>query len=82
MKNLASNHSSAQIFLKEEGFTVSLTGKPHSKTPMDQVIGMTINRSSKETVRLIGKTENPGAFARWAKISHFLVALREHQTKF
>ena len=33
MKNLASSHSSAQIFLKEEGFTVSLTGKPHSKIP-------------------------------------------------
>ena len=64
MKNLASSHSSAQIFLKEEGFTVSLTGKPHSKIPMDQVIEMAINRSSKETGGLTGKTENPGACAR------------------
>ena len=81
MKNLASSHPSAQIFLKEEGFTVSLTGKPHSKIPMDQVIEMTINCSSKETSGLTGKTENPGACARWTKINHFSVALREHQNK-
>ena len=80
MKNLASSHPSAQIFLKE-GFTVSLTGKPHSKIPMDQVIKMSINRSSKETGDLTGKTENPGACARWTEINHFLVALREHQNK-
>ena len=81
MKNLASSHFSAQIFLKEERFTVSLTGKPHSKIPTDPVIGMTIIRSSIDTEDLIGNTENPGAFARWSKISHFLVALREHQNK-
>ena len=81
MKNLASSHSSAQIFLKEEAFTVSLTGKPHSKIPMEQVIEMTINRSSKETGGFTGKTENPGACSRWTKINHFSVALREHQNK-
>ena len=48
---------------------------------MDQVIEMTINRSSKETGCLIGKTENPGPCARWSKINHFLVAFREHQNK-
>ena len=37
----ASSHPSAQISLKEEGFTVSLTGKPHSKIPMDEVIEVT-----------------------------------------
>ena len=31
MKNLATSHPSAKIMLKEEGFTVLLTGKPHSK---------------------------------------------------
>ena len=51
MKNLATKHPSTQTFLKEEGFTVSLTGKPHSTIPMSQVIEMTINRSSKETNR-------------------------------
>ena len=55
MKTLASSHSSAQIFLKEERFTVLLTGKPHSKIPVDQVIKMTINRSSKESSGLTGK---------------------------
>ena len=30
MKNLATIHPSAQIFLKEEGFTLSLIGKPHT----------------------------------------------------
>ena len=30
MKNLATSYPSAQIFLKEEGFTVSLTGKPRT----------------------------------------------------
>ena len=81
MKNLASSHSSAQIFLKEGRFTVLLTGKPHSKITIDPVIKMTINRSSKEIGGLTGKTENLGAYARWTKINHFLVALREHQNK-
>ena len=43
MKNLSSIHPSAQIFLKKEGFTASLTGKSHSEIPMDQVIEITIN---------------------------------------
>ena len=34
MKNLATSHPSAKIMLKEEGFTVLLTGKPHSKIPL------------------------------------------------
>ena len=42
---------------------------------------MTINRSSKETSGLTGKTENLGACARWTKINYFIVALREHQNK-
>ena len=43
MKNLSSIHPSAQIFLKKEGFTASLTGKSHSEIPMDQVIEITTN---------------------------------------
>ena len=34
MKNLAISHRSVQIFLQEEWFTVSLTGKPYSKIPI------------------------------------------------
>ena len=44
MKNSVISHPSAQIFLKEEGLTVSLTGKPYSKTSMNRVINITINR--------------------------------------
>ena len=68
-----------RFFLKEEGFTVSLTSKPHSKIPMDQVIKMTINRSPKETGGLTGKPKNPGASASFCKtkFNHFLVALKK-----
>ena len=50
MKNLASSYPSRQMFVKEEGFTVSLTGKPHSKIPMDQIIQMTIVHQKKPVV--------------------------------
>ena len=39
---------------------------------------MTINRSSKDTVGLSGKTENVGASERWMCINHIMAALREH----
>ena len=81
IKNIASSHPSGQIILKEEEFTVSLTGKPHSKISMDQVIQMTINRSSKETDGLTGKTENPWGCSRSTKINYSLVVLRKHQHK-
>ena len=58
-----------------------MTGNPHSKTTMDQVIEITINRSSKETSGLTAKVENPGSCARWKRTNHFLVALREYQNK-
>ena len=45
MKNLATSHILAQMFLKKEGLTVSLTCKPVHKILMDLVIEMTINRS-------------------------------------
>ena len=39
---------------------------------------MTINRSSKDTGGLSGKTENVGASERWMRINHIMVTLREH----
>ena len=39
---------------------------------------MTINRFSKETGGLAGITENPGTSERWARINHFLAALKQH----
>ena len=66
---------------KKEGLTISLTDKPHSKISMDRVIEVTINQSSKITLGLTGKTENPGVCARWTKINRFLLVLRAHQNK-
>ena len=80
-ENSSIKSSFSSDFLTKKGFTISLTGKPHSKVPMDQVIEMTSNISSKQTGGLTGKTENPRAFARWTKMNHFLDALREHQSK-
>ena len=38
---------------------------------------MTINRASKYTGALSGKTENAGASERWMRINHLMAALRE-----
>ena len=39
---------------------------------------MTINRSSKETGGLSGKTENVGTSERWMRNNHIMAALREN----
>ena len=52
------------------------------------IIEMTINRQSKDTGGLSGKTENVGASMRWTRINHIMAALRGysdeiiHQRKF
>ena len=51
MKNLATSHTSAQIFFKEKNTKMLNTA---SKILMDLVIEMTINRSSKESGALTG----------------------------
>jgi hypothetical protein len=38
---------------------------------------MAINRFSKETGELSGKTENIGASDRWVRINHYMAALKE-----
>ena len=76
MKNLATSHTSAQIFFKENKMLNTV-----SKILMNLVIEMTINRSSKESSGLTGKTKNPEACARWIKVNHFLVALIKRQNK-
>ena len=48
-------------YLEEGGFSGSLTGIPHSRIPMDQVIEITVNRFSKETGGLTGIMQNTGA---------------------
>ena len=78
MLNLHESHPVLSRYLQEEGFTSSISGLPHSKIPCDQIIEMTINRSSKDTGGLSGKTENVGASERWMRINHIMAALREH----
>ena len=55
MLNLRTSHPEAREFLVRNGFTASLADLSHSNILIAQVIEMTINRSSKETVGLSGK---------------------------
>ena len=43
-----------------------------------QIIETTINRSTKYTGGLSGKTENVRASEKWMRINHIMAALREH----
>ena len=57
MMNLKHDVPDAHKYLEEGGFSGSLTGIPHSRISMDQVIEVTGNRFSKETGRLTGITQ-------------------------
>ena len=78
MLNLQDSHPNIYQYLKNGGFTASISGLPFSKIPCDQIIETTINRSSKSTGGLSGKTENVGASEKWMRINHIMAALREH----
>ena len=78
MLNLQDSHPNIYQYLKNGGFTASISGLPFSKIPCDQIIETTINRSSKSTGGLFGKTENVGASEKWMRINHIMAALREH----
>ena len=78
MLNLHNSNPDLLHHIQEQVFTISLSGLPYSRIPCDQVIEMTINRSSKDTGGLSGKTENVGASERWMRINHIMAALREH----
>ncbi len=77
MKTLKEDHLDLYNEILLHGFTVSLTGEPFTKIPCDQVIEMTVNRASKSTGGLSGKTENVGASERRMKINHLLAAMRD-----
>ena len=79
MCKLETENEEAFMYMLKGGFTGSLTGKAHTKIPMDQIIETTINRWSKEVGGLSGITENDGASERWIRINHFMSALKEHQ---
>ena len=68
MMSLREENSSAFKYLEDGGFSGSLSCKPHSRIPFDEIIEMTINRSSKDIGGLSGNTQNLGATERWARI--------------
>ena len=78
---LEEENIAAYKYLEQGGFSSSLTGKPHSRVPYDQVIEMTISRSCKDVGGPSGNTQNLGATERWTKIYHHIVALREYLNK-
>ena len=75
MLNLQDSHPNIYQYLKNGGFTASISGLPFSKIPCDQLIETTINRSSKFTCGLSGKTENVGASVKWMRNNHIMATL-------
>ena len=71
----------AYAYLESGGFSGFLSGSKHSNIPMDQIIEMTINRFSKSTGGISGKTEDAGASEKWGRLNHYLCALKEHMKK-
>ena len=78
MRDLQRRDPSSYQYLVNGGFSGSLSGNKHTKIPMDQIIEVTINRSSKETGGLSGKTEDAGASNQWIHINHHMAALKEY----
>ena len=79
MLNFQNSHPNIYQYLKNGGFIASISGLPFSKIPeCDQIIEIIINRSSKSTGGLSGKTENIESSGKWMQINHIMAALREH----
>ena len=74
MFNLQDSHPNFYQYLKNGGFTASISGLPFLKIPCHQVIETTINRSSKSTGGSSGKIENVGASEKWMRINHIMAA--------
>ena len=83
MQALEEENIAGYKYMKQGGFSGSLTGKPHSRIIFDEVIDIAIKRSCKDVGGLSGSTQNPGATwtKRWTKIHHHIVVLREHLNK-
>ena len=60
MLNLQDSHPNIYQYLRNGGFTASISGLPFSKISCDQIFESTINCSSKSNGGLSGKTENFG----------------------
>ena len=64
MFSLKEDLVSAWDYLKEGGFTGSITGNPHSRLPFDHIIETTLNKECKGIDGIDGNTENLGATER------------------
>ena len=81
MRKLEKDNEEAYIFMLKRGFTGPLTGKPHSRIPMDQIIETTVNSWSKEVRGICGLTDNDGTTERLIRVNHLLSVLKKHQEK-
>ena len=77
MLNIEKNVPQPHQYLATGGFPGSLSGQIFTMILMDQMIEMTINKSSK-VVGLTGATDKKGASERWMQVNHFLAALKQH----
>ena len=77
MANLENSHPDMFNHMPNQGFIVSLSGQPFTRISRDQVIEMAINRASKDTGELSGKTENAVASESWMRINNLMADLRE-----
>ena len=64
MIDLRQRNIEAYKYLENGGFTGSLSGAIHTNIPCDQMIETTINRFSKSTGGILGKTEDKSACER------------------
>ena len=76
--NIEKNAPQAHQYLASGGFAGSFSGQKFTMIPMDQMIEMTINKSSKVVGGLSGIFDNKGGSERWMWINHFLAVLKQH----
>ena len=81
MLRLPDKFPEADEYLRNGGFSGSLTGKCHSNIPMDQIIETTINRFSKSIGGIVGKTEDAAFCEKWGRLNPYLCALKDHMDK-
>ena len=81
MIDLKKRNTEAYKYLEDGRFPGSLSKSLHCNIPIDQIIEMTINRFSKSTGGIGGKTEDDGASEKWIRLNHYLSALKEHMNK-
>ena len=78
MLNIEKNAPQIDQYLATDGPARSLSEKTFTMILIDQMIEMTINKSSKVVGGLSGVTENKGTNERLMRINHFHATLKQH----